>query len=281
MPSAPYMKFYFSDYEGDTHGLSTLQHGIYFLLIKAYWRRGGPLPVDDKELARIAGVDGRTWRREKGRILQFFDVAEQQIVHQRIEKELAKFEAKSNNNKRLGNANAKRTRSDRVANARIYQTSEEGETSSPSHIESSNELSLGDLPSPPDDPDEKYPVAFEAFWQAYPRRTNKRAAAKAYAAAVKRLRVVPGKPPLLPGVVHSTLVARATAQAELWAGEHRAADKIPHAATWLNAGGFSDDAVKAKAKGEKVPDSDAYSGMTDREMIAKGINPATRKPFAK
>ena len=36
----PYMQFYFADYDADTAHLTTFEHGVYFLLIKAYWKSG-------------------------------------------------------------------------------------------------------------------------------------------------------------------------------------------------------------------------------------------------
>jgi uncharacterized protein YdaU (DUF1376 family) len=112
----PYMRMYWADYGADTPHLTTMQHGIYLLLIKNYWQRGGPLPNDDAKLAKIAGVSLRDWKHNRDVILEFFTKQESLLVHQRLALELSRVEAKSLNNKRPGNANAKRTRSDRDAN---------------------------------------------------------------------------------------------------------------------------------------------------------------------
>jgi uncharacterized protein YdaU (DUF1376 family) len=61
MAALPYMRMYWADYDADTSHLSAMQHGIYLLLIKNYWQRGGPLPDDETRLARIAKVSLKDW----------------------------------------------------------------------------------------------------------------------------------------------------------------------------------------------------------------------------
>lgn len=114
------MRMYWADYDADTAHLTTMQHGIYLLLIKNYWQRGGPLPNDDARLARIAKVSMRDWKHNRDDILDFFSVQENSLCHSRIDAELARVEAKSLNNKRPGNANAKRNK--RVSNANGTRT---------------------------------------------------------------------------------------------------------------------------------------------------------------
>lgn len=116
MAALPYMRMYWADYDADTSHLTTMQHGIYLMLIKNYWQRGGPLPNDDDRLAKIARVSPRDWSRNRDTILEFFAEQENLLVHPRLSLELARVEAKSLNNKRPGNTNAKRTRSERDAN---------------------------------------------------------------------------------------------------------------------------------------------------------------------
>lgn len=110
------MRVYWSDYDADTQHLTAMQHGIYLMLIKNYWQRGGPLPNDDGRLARIAKCSLRDWRKHKPVIMEFFTERANLLHHSRIAVELARVEAKSLNNKRLGNTNAKRTQHDRDAN---------------------------------------------------------------------------------------------------------------------------------------------------------------------
>jgi uncharacterized protein YdaU (DUF1376 family) len=74
-------------YLADTGHLSTLEHGIYFLLIMHYWRAGG-LPDDEKQLARIARVTLTEFRGARPTIEPLFKLGNWK--HKRIEFELEK-----------------------------------------------------------------------------------------------------------------------------------------------------------------------------------------------
>ena len=74
-------------YLADTGHLSTLEHGIYFLLIMHYWRTGG-LPDDEKQLARIARVTAAEFRAALPTIEPLFKLGGWK--HKRIEQELDK-----------------------------------------------------------------------------------------------------------------------------------------------------------------------------------------------
>jgi len=93
------MPFYIGDYLADTMHLTRDQHGAYVLLIFAYWRRGGPLPDDDNQLAAIVRATANEWRKLlRPVIIAFFQVAGGLWRHKRIDAEIAK--AVSNNEER-------------------------------------------------------------------------------------------------------------------------------------------------------------------------------------
>lgn len=117
MAALPYMRMYWADYDADTAHLTTMQHGIYLLLIKNYWQRGAPLPDDELKLARIAKVNLKDWRRNEGVVREFFSKRENLLHHSRIDLELSCVEAKSLKAKESALANAKRTQSKRTPNA--------------------------------------------------------------------------------------------------------------------------------------------------------------------
>lgn len=93
MSSAPYMRFYFGDYDRDTgHLRGALEHGAYFMLIKAMWNAGGRLPGDDKRLARLAQLSDKEWAAVRDVILPFFKRRGGHIRHKRIDAELAVYQ---------------------------------------------------------------------------------------------------------------------------------------------------------------------------------------------
>jgi uncharacterized protein YdaU (DUF1376 family) len=95
MPAAPYMRLYVGDYLADTTHLSTLEHGAYLLIIMAYWRNDGPLPDDDKKLARLVGMSPREWSRMRPTIADLFQVTAGQWRHKRIDAELREVHTRS------------------------------------------------------------------------------------------------------------------------------------------------------------------------------------------
>jgi uncharacterized protein YdaU (DUF1376 family) len=93
-------------YVADTGHLSTLEHGIYFLLIMHYWRTGG-LPDDEGQLARIARVTATEFRAARPVIEPLFKLGGWK--HKRIEHELEKARkiSASNTDKAREAANAR------------------------------------------------------------------------------------------------------------------------------------------------------------------------------
>jgi uncharacterized protein YdaU (DUF1376 family) len=72
MPRRFWMPLYVGDYLADTRHLSAAQHGAYLLLLMHYWAKGG-LPADDQQLANIAAMDMRQWKRNRATLAIFFD----------------------------------------------------------------------------------------------------------------------------------------------------------------------------------------------------------------
>ena len=89
MSSKAWMPAYIGDYLRDTMHLSTLQHGMYHLLIYHYWEHGG-LPETGRGRARVARVPYSTWRSHERTIAAFF--SQPGWRHKRIDAELAKYE---------------------------------------------------------------------------------------------------------------------------------------------------------------------------------------------
>ena len=98
MSSAPAMPIFPDAYLADTTHLTTLEHGVYFLLLMAMWRRGGFVPNDDKDLARIVGLELSAWRKMKKRLAQFLTIEGDTITQKRLQKEWQYVTEKRNKN---------------------------------------------------------------------------------------------------------------------------------------------------------------------------------------
>ncbi len=101
-----WMPLYIADYLRDTQHLSTQEHGAYFLLLMYAWTNGGSLPLDERRLARIAGLEQREWKRSGPVVLEFFDKQEQCFRHKRVDEEMAKAQAKLEQQRAAGRASA-------------------------------------------------------------------------------------------------------------------------------------------------------------------------------
>ncbi len=80
-----WMPFYIGDYLADTQRLTTEQHGAYLLIILDYWRNGPP-PLDGAILQSIARLDQRGWKRNEKAILSLFEVRNEHLWQERIER---------------------------------------------------------------------------------------------------------------------------------------------------------------------------------------------------
>lgn len=170
-------------YLADTGHLTTIEHGAYLLLLITMWRAGGKLPNDDKQLARYARLTAGQWARIKPNMMAFFTVSSDGITQGRLTDELgivkrnsekqsnsAKAKWRKENNKRHAGADANVGNGDMPdgcqPDAPISTPTVEEDKSSSLLSETSSDAPLKKTNS------EKYPPAFEAFWQAYPRSPN-------------------------------------------------------------------------------------------------------------
>lgn len=104
----PYMQFYFADYDADTPHLSTLEHGAYFLLIKAYWKGKRALPDNDRRLAIVAGLSLAEWQEIRPELASFFTIADGLWRHKRIEEELQRVSDRTEQARSAGRTGAQR-----------------------------------------------------------------------------------------------------------------------------------------------------------------------------
>lgn len=83
-----WMPLYFGPYLTDTMHLKTEQHGAYFLLLMACWKRGGELPDDDEQLAAITRLTIGNWRKARVVIAPFWQIKGGKWTQKRLTIEL-------------------------------------------------------------------------------------------------------------------------------------------------------------------------------------------------
>jgi len=136
-----WMPFYIGDYLADTMHLNRDQHGAYLLLIFAYWRRGGPLPDDDNQLAAIARATVGEWRKLLRPILcAFFQIVDGLWHHKRIDAELARALMNSEERRKAGaKGAAKRWQTDSSAIVEPLANASQNDAPSQSQSQSQRE----------------------------------------------------------------------------------------------------------------------------------------------
>lgn len=231
----PWMPLYIAEYLRDTRRLTAAEHGAYLLLIMEYWTVGG-LPTDDASLARIACMLPAEWKRAKPAIVPYFTT---DWKHKRIENELAKCAEISS--KRRASALQRHYKSD--ANAELKDTHAGVNCSSVSLSSATSSESL-------ESQTEQASGKFALFWREYPHKVGKKAAEKAFKAALK-------------SVEFSRLI-------EALADYKNKADDRPwcNPATWLNEGRWDDE-----------PAIQAHGGAvgTDRDIGKADFKQALRE----
>jgi uncharacterized protein YdaU (DUF1376 family) len=90
MSNPPWMPLNIADYLRDTTHLDAEESGCYLHLIMGYWV-AGKLPNDNRQLAAIAKVSERKWRRIRRIIGPFFGPGFSS--HKRIDRELQRAAA--------------------------------------------------------------------------------------------------------------------------------------------------------------------------------------------
>lgn len=92
-------------YLADTTHLTTEEHGAYLLLMIAAWRQEDcGLPMDDKKLARIAGLSTKKWTSIRDTIFEFWKVDNGRIYQPRLTKEHTYVCQKSQANRKSAEA---------------------------------------------------------------------------------------------------------------------------------------------------------------------------------
>lgn len=223
MSQAPYMPLFVDAYVADTGHLSTEENGAYLLLLMAMWRRGGTVPDDDRDNARIVGLSRPKWRATKERLRPFLTFEDNEISQKRLRKEwehvALKRQKMSENGSKGGRPAASENKD--LAKAEGFQNEKPTESTYPyPYKEEESGAGAPVIPIPAE-------AEFEAWYRAYPKHVGKGQARKAYRAARKKAPV-------------DVLLTAATEAARRYRTSQP--EFIPNPATWLNGERWLDEA---------------------------------------
>lgn len=99
-----YYKRNIGDYRSATSHLTLLEHGVYGWLLDTYYMNEKPLPLDERQLFRIALARTDDEKQAVIDVLsEFFEKTEQGWIHNRCESEIKAFHAKADSNRKNGN----------------------------------------------------------------------------------------------------------------------------------------------------------------------------------
>lgn len=221
-----YYQRHIGDYAKKAGHLSPLEHGVYCLLLDAYYdREQGPTKAEALRWARARSPEEVAATETV--LFEFFKFTNGRYKQSRVEEEFGKWEEYQ----RKQQVNGKKGGRPRKANANPNKSggfSTETQTK-PKITLSTNPLIHYPLTTKEQELESKdlcgKPHGFETFWQLFPRKTAKQVAAKAWA----KNRLEPES---------AVVVAGLTAQ--LSAGMFQETQFTPHGATYLNGRRWED-----------------------------------------
>jgi len=209
-----YYQHHIGDFMKDTGNLSNEQVGVYMKMLWIYYSSEKPFADAPEDIAFAVRSDEKTVRLL---LRHYFTKKDDVWHHDRCDREIAQYHGKSEKaresaNARWKNANAKRTHSERSADAPVLDANQEPITN--------NQVIRHTSPC----------GEFARFWEAYPSKVGKGAAEKAFA------KIKPS-----PDLVAQMLDAVGwQAKTKQWQEGF-----IPNPATWLNQRRWEDEPPKS------------------------------------
>ena len=230
-----YYPFHIGDYASKTRHLSWDEDTAYRRLLDVYYTTERPIPTDLRQAWRLVMAQTEAQREAVQTVLrEFFEETENGWVNQRVERELASMREKQNKqrekaNKRWGKP--QHEQNDAAASKTHAVAMPPTPTPTPTPLVKENPLPPSGVGATDQAKPKvhEFPPGFDRFWQAYPRKTAKPQAAKAFA----RLR--PDEP-LLSRMLAALALQRQSAQWQRDDGQF-----IPHPSTWLNGRRWEDE----------------------------------------
>jgi len=223
--SSPYIPFYTSDFLGGTGGMTAAMKGVYITLLCLIYEEEGPVPQSWDMLARRCGCTLPAFKKAVEALqadgkIQIIDGA---IWSDKCAKHIAqrgerRNSARSAAEKRWEKTQQKQGKADATAMRGQCQPEPEPEPYSDTNV---SQRARG-KPT--------YTDEFETWWQAYPNKTGKGAAFKAFQRAKRRGdgdRLFSALQQQLPNLEQ--------------AANRSDGNFCPHAATWLNQSRYDDE----------------------------------------
>jgi uncharacterized protein YdaU (DUF1376 family) len=238
MSQAPSMPVFTDALIGDTTHLSMEEFGAYLMILFVTWRNNGqPLPDDDKRLARICRMSEKKWSAIRPTISEFFDLSEGVWRQKRLEKEwkyVSEQRAKQSE-KGKKSAQARSLKNNETPPAAVAQRLEpQGQPNvNPQpqpHTEEKKEIDKS-ISSPPSGGGKRFSEHpdFQEWYSQYPRKEDRKSAAKAYASARKD------------GATKEGLLAAVMRYAAECGAKGTERQYIKHPTTWLNKGSWQNE----------------------------------------
>jgi uncharacterized protein YdaU (DUF1376 family) len=249
MAEFPVLPLFTDAFIGDTTHLNAAQTGAYLMLLVAAWRSPNcRLPDNDKMLARMARMDGRSWTANKNTIMAFWKQDEDQNWYQgRLVDERKNVEDMRHKNAKAGRASAlkrKGRHSTTVATNIKHKTNPPSPSPSPSLL---HEEPKGSSPHKPPsfnpDPGQQDFLIFWEGWKPFDMDKGSKLKAKE---SYNRARKDTSHEAIVTGAERYTSYCRARQQ------------RTKHVTTWLNQRGWDDD----------LPDSRQINGHAGHDRSA-------------
>lgn len=240
-----FYKHHIGDFDADTAHLSWMEDAAYRRLMCLYYRREAPIPSDVDQACRLVRATSKQERDAVRTVLaEFFTDEDDGWHNKRCDMEIEAAQAKAARNREVGKTGGRPrkpetqtvAKQEPTENPDGFQNRTQTEPNqNPSQTPDSREIQIH-----PPTPRKRgsvhdFPPGFEEFWSAYPRKTAKAAAAKAFA------RTRPDEATLR---LMLTAIARQR-ESEQWRRD--GGQFIPHASSWINGRRWEDESLPSTA----------------------------------